>query len=53
MSISILQLKDYIISVDQYIYATYDVENYLYTDTIKENLKFHMITLPCYIIFTK
>ena len=37
MSISISQIKDHSISVDQARYATYVVEKYLVTDTIKVN----------------
>ena len=37
MSITISQLKDHCISVDQSIYATSVVANHLYTATIKEN----------------
>ena len=53
MSIRISQLKDNYISLDQARYATYVVENYLDTATIKENPKFHKITLPHDIVFTK
>ena len=53
MSIRISQLKDHSISLDQARYTTYVVENYLDTATIKENTKFHKITLPHDIIFTK
>ena len=53
MSIRILQLKYHSISMDKARYATYVVENYLDTATIKENRKFHNITLPNNIIFTK
>ena len=44
--ISISQLRDYYISVDQAIYTTSVVVNYLDTETIKENSKFHKTTLP-------
>ena len=53
MSIRISKLKEHSISLDQAIYATYVVENYLDTATIKENRKFHKITLPHDIVFTK
>ena len=53
MSIRISQLKDHYISVDQARYATYVVEIYLDTDTIKENTNFHKTTLPPDMIFTK
>ena len=52
MYISISQLKDYSISVDQARYATYVVTNYLYNSTIKNNSKFCNTTLPCDMIFT-
>ena len=53
MSIRISQLKDHSISLDQARYATYVVENYLDTSTIKENPKFQKINSPHDIIFTK
>ena len=53
MYISISQLKEHSISVDQDIYATYAVENYLDTAKIKENSKFHKTTLPHGMVFTK
>ena len=53
MSISISQLKDHYISVDQDKYATSVVEKYLDTVTIKENLKFHKTNSPHDMIFTK
>ena len=53
MSISISQLKDHYISVDQARYDTSVIEKYLDTFTIKENYKFHKTTLPHNMIFTK
>ena len=53
MSIRISQLRDYYISVNQYMYAIYVVANYLDTVTIKENSKSHKTTLPHEMIFTK
>ena len=53
MSIVISQIKNHYVSVDQYMYDTYVVENYLYTDKLKENSKFHKPTLPHDMVFTK
>ena len=53
ISIRISQIKDPSISVDQDRYASYIVEKYLDTATIKENSKFHKTNLPYDIIFTK
>ena len=53
MYISISQLKDNYISVDQDRYATSIVSNYLDTATTKENPKFHKTNLPHDIVFTK
>ena len=53
MSISISQLKDHYISLDQASYATYVVEKYLDTSTKKENSKFDKTTLPHNMIFSK
>ena len=53
MSIIISQLKDHSISVDQARYATYIVEKYLDTDTVKVSTKFYKTTLPADMIFTK
>ena len=44
MFIIISQIKDHYISVDQSMYATSVVENYLGTAKIKENAKFHNTT---------
>ena len=41
MSINISQLKCHYILMDQDMCATYVVAKYLYTDTIKEDSKFH------------
>ena len=53
MSISISQLKDHSISVDQYIYATSILAKYLYTTTIKDNTNLHKTTLPHDMIFNQ
>ena len=53
MYISISQLKDYYISLDQSIYYTSIVAKYLDTATKKENLNCHKTTLPHDLIFTK
>ena len=53
MSIIISQLKDHSISVDQAIYATFIVEKYLDTATVKVSKKFYKTTLPAGVIFTK
>ena len=53
MSIRISQLKDHSISVDQARYATYIVEKYLDTATVKVSNKFYNTTLPSDMIFTK
>ena len=53
MSISIYQLKDHSISMDQDRYATSIVAKYLDTDTVKVSKKFYKTTLPADMIFTK
>ena len=53
MSISVSQIKDHSISVDQDIYATSIVVKYLYTATVKKSTKFYNTTLPYDMIFTK
>ena len=53
MSISISQMKDHSISVDQARYATYIVVKYLDTATVKVSTKFYNTTFPANIIFTK
>ena len=53
MSISISQLKDDSISVDQDRYATSIVVKYLGTATLKVGNKFYKTTLPSDMIFTK
>ena len=53
MSISISQLKDHYISVDQARYATSIVEKYLDTATVKVSNKFYKTTLAADMIFTK
>ena len=53
MSIRISQMKDYSISVDQAIYATYIVAKYLDTDTVKVRTRFNNTTFPDDTIFTK
>ena len=51
--IRISQLKDHSISVYQDRYATYIVEKYLDTNTIKANSKLRKTTLTHYMILTK
>ena len=53
MSISISQLKDHSISVEQARYATAVVAKYLDTTTVKLSNKFYQTTLPAEMIFTK
>ena len=53
MSIRISQLKDHSISVDQAIYATSIVSEYLDTATVKVSNKFYKTTLSADMIFTK
>ena len=53
MSIIISQLKDHSIAVDQARYATYIVEKYLDTATVKVSNKFYKTTLPADMILTK
>ena len=53
MPIRISKMKDHSISVDQARYATYIVEKYLDTDTVKASTNFYKTTLPSDIIFTK
>ena len=53
MTIRISQLKDNSISVDQARYATYIVEKYLDTATVKVSTKFYKTTFPADMIFTK
>ena len=53
MSIIILQLRNYSISVYQDRYTTSVVAKYLDTNTIKEKSEFHNTTLPHDMIFTK
>ena len=53
ISIIISHMKDHTISVDQARYATYIVEKYLDTATVKTSTKFYETTLPSGIIFTK
>ena len=53
MSISISQLKDHSIYVDQARYATYIVAKYLDTATVKVSNKFYKTTLSADMIFTK
>ena len=53
MSIRISQMKDYSISVDQAIYATYILDNYLDTATSKTSTKFYNTSFPSDMIFTK
>ena len=53
MSIRISKLKDHSIYVDQARYATYIVEKYLDTATVKVSKQFYKTTLPADMIFTK
>ena len=53
MSITISHMKDHSISVDRARYATYIVEKYLDTATVKASRKFYKTKLPAGIIFTK
>ena len=53
MSISISQLKDHSISVDQDRYATSIVAKYLETSTVKVSKKSYKTTLPAEMTFTK
>ena len=46
-------MKDHSIYVDQDIYATYIVEKYLDTVTVKTLTKFYKTTLPSDMIFAK
>ena len=52
MSISVSQLKDHYITVDQDRYDTSVVAKYLDTTTIKENPKSHMTNLHHDMVFT-
>ena len=52
-SISIFQIKDHSISVDQARYATSIIAKHFDTATIKASKKFYKITLPSDNIFTK
>ena len=53
MSISISQLKDHSISVDQARYATSVVAKYLDTSIVKVSTKFYRTTFPADMIFKK
>ena len=53
ISIRISQVRDHSISVDQARYATYIVEKYLDTATVKVSTKFYNTTFLSDIIFTK
>ena len=53
MSISISQLKDHSISVDQDRYFIDAVWKYLDNATRKEISKYHKNTFPQYMVFTK
>ena len=46
-------MKDHSISVYQARYATYIVDNYLYTTTVKTSTKFYKTTFPSDMIFIK
>ena len=53
MSIIVSQLKDFSISLYQYIYANTIVAKYLYTSTVKKISKFYKINLKSDTVFTK
>ena len=53
MSIRIYQIRDNSISVDQAIYVTSIVAQYLDTATVQAGTKFYNTTLPADMIFTK
>ena len=53
MSIRISQMRDHSISVDQAIYATSILGNYLDTATSKTSTKFYNTTFPYDMIFNK
>ena len=53
ISVRISQMKYHSITVDQDIYATYTVANYLDTATVKTITQFYKTTFPSDIIFTK
>ena len=53
ISISISQMKDNSISLDQAIYATSILDKYLDTSTVKTSKFFYNTTLPYDMIFTK
>ena len=53
MSISISQMKDHYISVDQDRYATSVVDKYLDNAKVKTSTNFYNTTLPSDMIFTK
>ena len=53
MSIIISQVRDHSISVDQARYATYIVEKYFDTATVKASTKFYKTTLRADKIFKK
>ena len=46
-------MKDYSVSVDRARYASYVVENYLDTTTLRESTSSYYTTLPSNMIFTK
>ena len=46
-------MKEHCISVDQAVYATYIVANYLDTDTVKTSKKFYNTTFTYDMILTK
>ena len=52
-SITISQMRDLSISVDQDRYDTSRVHTYLNTFTVKTSTKFYNTTLTCDMIFTK
>ena len=53
MSIRIYHIKYQLMSVDQDRYATYIVNKYLYTSTVKASKRFYKTTFPSDVIFAK
>ena len=53
MPISISQMKDHSISVDQDRSATYILAKYLDTDIVKTSTKFYKTTFPYDMVFSK
>ena len=53
MSITIYQMKDHYVYVDQARYASSIVSKYLDTATVKVSTNFYKTALPYHMIFTK